>query len=377
MKLLLTSLALASTLALTNAEDIRLNTTYSGNLSNARTVRTTLGVAPNGTWDLGPIPSVGQVNETFRAYDVWEPTAHYTAFGLKTPELKLGETTHKAIAYGATDDRAGLGLETQHAFSKLALTLNAEHLFQQPTTRLGTGLDYQLTEKLSLGGGYDIAGATKQWLGHAHYDLSPRTTLGAVGGISETAGNRESFLGGLLIIGGKKGEVGLFAHGDYTWSNAGKTFGGQLFIAEHPTKANKYGGLWTIGRSPGNDDRFNPGALPLSVSRYEPLTLFDYSLGGWSLSLEGTKRMPGTDELKYGAGYFVKPKVFGNGRPGISCEVRHQFTPTTTSTFIEPSFVWRQKLGPAKYLAPFLGASIPVGNNTQPLILKGGVGYTW
>jgi len=377
----------AATLTSVSANDnqYRILGSYSEDLNNNFTSRTTFGIAPDGSYDGAPIPLKGQFLETFRAYDVFQESngkdMNYIPLGIRLPKFSIGGIESKVLAFGSLGDIAGIGLESEHKLSeKDVLTLNAE-MKDDKSSRLGLGLSHQLTSNLNLGVGYDNvnSGNTQfnQYFVNGVLDLSKRTSIGLAFVTRDNLKNTDYSVGAFLVTSGNKDQWGTFSDARLDWkSNSDeKNITWESYFSQNPS-TDKNGATWSIGRGVNGDDTFNPSILPLSVSRFETIAPYDRSFGGLTFDSRGsfnTKTEAGS--ISTGISYS-SPKPINNQKFGVTLEERHAFSKSGDSDYFEPQAIWRIKSG-KHYWGPSLGVSIPISGKDNITTLKGVFLYTF
>lgn len=143
--------------------------------------KSTLGIAPCVEGKHG--------DEYFRVYNYTGQRngehLDWTAVAFQTPTLKLGDLENSAQIYGIFGDVEGVGIQSQHKYKDLTLTLNAENSFKEgkDSKRLGFQADYNLTKNLVVGAGFDrvdsAAGSFEQALGHFVLKVDDKNQVGA------------------------------------------------------------------------------------------------------------------------------------------------------------------------------------------------------
>ena len=358
---------------------------YSGDLNNNSTIKSTFGFAPSGSYDGAVIAVKGQFMEYFRAYDIIQESngknIHYVPIGLRTPEFSLGGLNTKMRIFGSTGDIAGLGFESEHKIdSKTTLTINVEEKTTDYAQRLGTGLNYQLTERLNIGLGFDnIQNPLQQdqYLVNGIFDFSERNSMGLAFAEREDKVRINKSLGGFWMTSGNKDQWGAFFNGRIDWNsqNDEKLLNGEFYFSKNPSTS-KSGAIWAVGRGVNGDDSFNQSVLPLSVTKTETINPYDRSNGGISFDVRtslNTKSHAGF--LAAGVSYFTPKVLLGHYKLGLTVEEKHAFDSKKSADTIEPQTIFRIKYG-NHYMGPAFGASIPIAGKGD-LTVKGAFLYTF
>ena len=332
--------------------DFRYRVDYLGNAEDSHQIRSTIGVAPEGSYGEGPISNKGQFFETFRAYDTWstkgEDWSHFTALGARLPEFKLGDLKNNVLLFGSVGDIEGVGVETKHNYGPLSLILNAENRNDNDSRRLGAGLDWKVNESFKLGVGVDYVDGTSktdQYLINGIWDVSKNDTVGLALLTKDLGDSQDYGIGGFWIHYGPEDKWGVRARAKVDWNedNDWRNYNGEVIIAQRP-RTSKPGATWIVGRSANADEMYNASVIPLSVSKTEATRLQDRAIEGLSFTARGNYLEQG-DETSYslggGVGYNFPNTLLG-GKLGIAGELDYSNTGLDDKMTFSPGVVYRK-----------------------------------
>ena len=106
--------------------DARIKSVYSAK-GDSSEIKSTVAVAPEGTYSTSTVPTRGQFFEQFRLYDVWKnnaDVAHYIAAGIRLPKFNSGNVQNNVLLFGSTGDINGTPNETKQSLDKFVLNIN-------------------------------------------------------------------------------------------------------------------------------------------------------------------------------------------------------------------------------------------------------------
>lgn len=325
-----------------SAFDARTKVDYEHTAKDRDLIRTTVGIAPEGSYGQAPTVIVGNFAEVARAYNVTEiingKTTNYTAEGIKVPEFTIGDVKNRAIIYGAEGDKEGAGFESWHKLGKddlVTITLDAERLTEPIYgTHLGGGIDYKLTNNLQVGVGYDniktSAGNTDQILVNGIYNFGNNLVAGAAF-VTKTNldDSRTNTIQASLLKYDK--ELGARFIGSYTWNDEkdSRSLNGELIIAQnHTLGAGKDAVSWTVSNHLREDPSFPENIVPQSISVAEFTPMAHRSFSGLAFAIDGG--ITQVEDKTFGTlhpqiGYKFPSEVFGV-KLGISGGYKVQFS---------------------------------------------------